>query len=147
MGELYSSTLSLTPTLDGGWCTTRRFGRFTPGKETCYPLYRILGESQRFGPQTVQPIQSRYTYWAIPVNRIIYKILFTSLQHEWDDVQTYSNRPPKNYPYNTQMVLLFHHFSYLCENVGRDGFVMDFSEDAVLLVNTMEKINGQTFIQ
>ena len=42
----YSSTLSLTSALDeGGWLTARH-GRFTPGKETRYPLYRRLG-----GPQ------------------------------------------------------------------------------------------------
>jgi hypothetical protein len=36
----YSSTLSLTSALDvGGWSTPRP-GRFTPGKETRYPLYR-----------------------------------------------------------------------------------------------------------
>jgi hypothetical protein len=42
----YSSTLSLTLALDeGGWSTSLP-GRFTPGKETRYPLYRRLG-----GPQ------------------------------------------------------------------------------------------------
>jgi hypothetical protein len=44
--QKYSSTLSLTSTLDeGGWSTPRP-GRFTPGKETRFPLYRRLG-----GPQ------------------------------------------------------------------------------------------------
>jgi hypothetical protein len=39
----YSSTLSLTSALDeGGWSTPRP-GRFTPGKETRYPLYRRRG--------------------------------------------------------------------------------------------------------
>jgi hypothetical protein len=42
----YSSTLSLTLALDGGVCSTPRPGRFTPWKETRYPLYRRLG-----GPQ------------------------------------------------------------------------------------------------
>jgi len=48
-------------------------GRFTPVKETRYPLYRSLSESQRlfgqvekssqpgFDPRTVQPVASRYT--------------------------------------------------------------------------------------
>ena len=56
-----------------------RPGRFTPGKETRYPLYRRLGGPQgRFGrvrkispspgfnPQTVQPVASRYTDYATP---------------------------------------------------------------------------------
>jgi hypothetical protein len=42
----YSSTLSLTLVLDEGGCSTPRPSRFTPGKETRYPLYRRLG-----GPQ------------------------------------------------------------------------------------------------
>jgi hypothetical protein len=42
----YSSILYLPSALDGvGWLTPR-FGRFTPGKESRYPLYRRLG-----GPQ------------------------------------------------------------------------------------------------
>jgi hypothetical protein len=44
--EMYSSTLSLTLALDGGVLTKPRPGRFTSGKQTCYPLYRRLG-----GPQ------------------------------------------------------------------------------------------------
>jgi hypothetical protein len=39
----YSSTLSLTSALHGGGWLTGRPGRFTPGKETRYPLYRRLG--------------------------------------------------------------------------------------------------------
>jgi hypothetical protein len=71
--------LSLTPALDeGGWSTPRP-GRFTPGKETWYPLYRRLGGPQGrsgrvqklspppgFDPWTVQPVASRYTDYAIP---------------------------------------------------------------------------------
>jgi hypothetical protein len=41
-----SSTLSLTSAPDvDGWLSPRP-GRFTPGKETRYPLYRKLGGSQ-----------------------------------------------------------------------------------------------------
>ena len=53
--------------LDGGGWFTPRFGRFTPGKETRYPLYRRVGGSQDrserlrevapppgFDPRTVQ---------------------------------------------------------------------------------------------
>ena len=44
MGEYrYNSTLSLTTALDGGGCLTPRPGRFTPGKETRYSVYRRLG--------------------------------------------------------------------------------------------------------
>jgi hypothetical protein len=81
-GELkYSSTLSLTLALDeGGWSTPRP-GRFTPRKETRYPLYRRLGGPQagsgrvrkispppEFDPRTVQPVASRYTDYAIPAH-------------------------------------------------------------------------------
>jgi hypothetical protein len=51
-----------------------RPGRFTPGKETRYPLYRRLGGPQgrsgrlrkispppAFDPRTVQPVASHYT--------------------------------------------------------------------------------------
>jgi hypothetical protein len=76
----YSSTLSLTLTLDeGGWSSSRP-GRFTPGKETRYPLYRRLGGLQDrsgqvrkispppgFDPRTVQPVVSRCTDYTIPV--------------------------------------------------------------------------------
>jgi hypothetical protein len=62
--------LSLTLALDeGGWSTPRP-GRFTPGKETQYPLYRRLGGPQGrsgrvrkispppgFDPLTVQPVR------------------------------------------------------------------------------------------
>ena len=79
--KMYSSTLSLTSALEcGGWLTQRP-GRFTPGKQTRYPLYTRLGGSQgrservrkislppEFYPQTVQPVASRYTDWAIPAN-------------------------------------------------------------------------------
>jgi hypothetical protein len=72
---MYSCTLSLTSALDGGGWSTPRPGRFTPGKETRYPLGRPQGRSGRmrkispppeFDPRTVQPVASRYTDCAIP---------------------------------------------------------------------------------
>jgi len=68
--ERYSSTLSLTSTLDmSGWSMPCP-GRSTPGKETQYPLYRRLGGPQGqsgwvqkiwpppgFDPQTTQKKQ------------------------------------------------------------------------------------------
>ena len=39
----YKSTLSLISVLDGGGWPTPRSGRFTPGKESHYSLYRRLG--------------------------------------------------------------------------------------------------------
>ena len=55
--------------------------RFTPGKETRYPLYRKLGGIQSqsgqvqkispppgFEPRTVQPLASRYTDYVIPAH-------------------------------------------------------------------------------
>ena len=81
-GELrYSSTLSLTSALDEGRWSTPRPGRFTPGKETRYALYRRLGRPQGrservlkistppgFDPRTVQLVASRYTDCAIPAH-------------------------------------------------------------------------------
>jgi len=66
----YSSTLSLTSTLDGGGWSATEPGCFTPRKETRYPFYRRLGEPQvRSGrvrkispptglePRNVQPVR------------------------------------------------------------------------------------------
>ena len=76
--QSYSSTLSLTSALDRGVFLTPLPGRFNPGKETRYPLYRRLvgsqGRSGRvrkisppqgFNSRTVQLVTSRYTYYAI----------------------------------------------------------------------------------
>jgi hypothetical protein len=88
-----SSTLFFNPgTRWGGWSTPRP-GRFTPGKDTRYPLYRRLGGPQGrsgrllkispppgFDPRTVQPVASRYTDYAIPAhedNKILIKYLKT----------------------------------------------------------------------
>jgi hypothetical protein len=70
--------------MGGGWSTPRPC-RFTPGKETRYPLYRRLGRPQglsglvlkispppRFDPRTVQLEASLYTDYAIPAH---YKIM------------------------------------------------------------------------
>jgi len=64
----------------GGWSTTRP-GRFTPGKETRYPLYmRVGGRKGRSGrvqkisptpgfhPRTVSPTASRCTDYATPAH-------------------------------------------------------------------------------
>ena len=71
--ERYSCTLSLTSALDGDVWSTSPPGRFTLGKETRYPLYRRLNDSQDgsggmrkiyvppgFDPRAAQPIVSRY---------------------------------------------------------------------------------------
>jgi hypothetical protein len=78
----YSS--SLTSALDGGGWSTLRSGRFTPRKETRYPLYRRLGGSQvwsgrvqkistsaGFDPRTAHSVASRYTDYVIPGSRFI----------------------------------------------------------------------------
>jgi hypothetical protein len=78
---MYSCTLSLTSALDGGGWSTPRPGRFTPGKEACYPLHRRLGGPQSrsvrlrkispppgFDPQTVQAVASRSTDYDISVH-------------------------------------------------------------------------------
>ena len=43
---MYSCTISLTSALDGGGWLTPRPGRFAPGKDITYPLYRRLGGHQ-----------------------------------------------------------------------------------------------------
>ena len=74
--QRYSSTFSLTSTLDGGGWSTPRPGRFTPGKEIHYQLYKRLGgppgpvgtdaenlasPPPEFDPRTVHPVASSYT--------------------------------------------------------------------------------------
>ena len=46
MDKIYSSTLSVTSALNGGGSLAPRPGRFTPGKESRYPLYRRLSRPQ-----------------------------------------------------------------------------------------------------
>jgi hypothetical protein len=71
-----------TSALNGGGWSTPRPGRFTPGKQTRYPLNRrLVGLQTRsgrvrkispsppgFAPRTVQPVASRYTDYAIPAH-------------------------------------------------------------------------------
>ena len=47
--QRYSSTLSLTLALDEDGWSTPCLGRFTPGKETRYPLWRLGGPKGRSG--------------------------------------------------------------------------------------------------
>ena len=78
-----SSILPLTSALDGGGWLAPRPGRFIPGKETRYPLYRRLCRPQGwsghvrkfsslpgFDSRTAQPVAIRYTDYAIPVRTI-----------------------------------------------------------------------------
>jgi hypothetical protein len=41
---MYSSTFSLTPALDGNWCSKSRPGRFTPGKGPV-PIVKEAGQA------------------------------------------------------------------------------------------------------
>jgi hypothetical protein len=72
--------LYLTSALDGGGWLTPCPGRFTPGKDTHYALYRRICGSQSqpgrvkkilsltgFDSRTVQHVATRYTDYAIPV--------------------------------------------------------------------------------
>ena len=45
-GEQRIATLSLTSALDGSWWLAPRPGRFTPGKDIRYPLYRMMSRPQ-----------------------------------------------------------------------------------------------------
>jgi hypothetical protein len=69
----------LTSALRAGRWTTPRPGRFTPGKENRYPLYKKLSRPQGppgrvrkispppgFDPRTFQAVASHYTDYAIP---------------------------------------------------------------------------------
>jgi rRNA maturation protein Nop10 len=69
----YSSTLSLISALDGGEWLNPHPGRFTPGNEPRYPLYRRLDRPQgrsgqvqkispppEFDPRPARPFESLY---------------------------------------------------------------------------------------
>jgi hypothetical protein len=43
---MYTSILSLTSALDGRGWLTKRLGRFAPGKEARYPLFKRVGRPQ-----------------------------------------------------------------------------------------------------
>ena len=90
---MLESTLSLTLALGGGRWLTPRPDRFTPEKETRYPLCRRMGGSQarygwvpkistlpEFDPRNVQPAACRYTDWAIPAN-LQYKRNYTNIKN------------------------------------------------------------------
>jgi hypothetical protein len=74
--HVYSSTPSLTSTLDGSGWSTPRPGRLTPGKDTVpivqeagwaqdrYGRVRKISTLPGFDPRTVQPVASRYTVYA-----------------------------------------------------------------------------------
>jgi hypothetical protein len=79
------SSLSLNSALDRGEWLMPRPGRFTPAKESRYPLYRRLSGPQGqsgwvriispppgFDPPTVQLVASRYTDCAIPAHIYIF---------------------------------------------------------------------------
>jgi hypothetical protein len=76
---------SLTSALDGVVWSTPYPGRFIPGKETRYPLYRRLGgpvwmgskniAPTGFNPRTVQPVAGPYTDYANPIIQCSVKIV------------------------------------------------------------------------
>ena len=82
-------TISLTSALDeNGWSTPRPV-LFTPGEMTRCPLCTSLGGLQGrsgrmstmspppgFDPSIVQPLASRYTYWATPARLTVYTLSF-----------------------------------------------------------------------
>ena len=85
----YSTALSSTLVLDeGGWPMPRP-SRFTPGKETRYPLYWKLGGTQGlYGPmwkispllefvtRTVQHVTFRYTDYHNPTLKLSYIYIY-----------------------------------------------------------------------
>jgi hypothetical protein len=81
----YNTTISLTSALDGGRWPTPGPGRFTPEKETRYPLYRrLIGPKGQFGraqkrlplsgfdPRTLQAVAILYIDCAIPTHDVVY---------------------------------------------------------------------------
>jgi hypothetical protein len=121
--QRYSSTLSLSSALDGGESLTPRFDRFTPGKDTRYPLYGRLGGPQGpcgrvqktkpppgLDPRTVQPVDSRYTDYNIPVyssQHIPLKTCVLSgygcaqIWHEWKPEKRQTVQSDGNFLYTT----------------------------------------------
>ena len=94
----YSSNPFVTSVLEGGGWSAPRSGRFTPGKDGRYPLYRRLGgshgwsgrvwkisSSPRFDPRTVEPVTTRYADWAIPATSSSYTkaYLYGGLRSIW----------------------------------------------------------------
>jgi len=88
---IIKSTLPSTSALEGSRWTAPRPGRFTPEKDSV-PIYRRLGGPQGrsgrvrkisptpgFDPRTDQPVESRYTDWAIPAHIIIIIIIMLKL--------------------------------------------------------------------
>ena len=98
--------LSLTAALDGGGWSTPRSGRFTPRKDTRYPLYRSLGGPQGrsgwvrktsppsgFDPRNVQPVASHHADCDIPTHDMgSYVHVLLSLPASWWRVQLESER-------------------------------------------------------
>ena len=97
----HNSTLSVSSTLHGGGWSTPRPGRFTPGKETRYPLYRRLGgpksrtgQVQKISPPTGirlpdRPARSESPYRLSYPGPYIY-LIFISILHSLSrqDLQT-----------------------------------------------------------
>jgi hypothetical protein len=117
-GSRSISTISLTSALDeGGWSTPTP-GRFTPGKETRYPLCTRLGGSQdrservwkmsavpEFDSRNVQPVASRYTDWAIPAHAVPLLIVVLVIQTGRDNNETLFHSSVKQmYPRNQYVI-------------------------------------------
>jgi hypothetical protein len=99
------------------WSTPRQ-GRFTPGKEIQYPLYRRLSRAQGprgrvrkvslppgIVPRTVQPVAVCYTYWAIPVHLMEACVTFLLVLPTWAEFGLYAGRMnyrKHKYSYNIQ---------------------------------------------
>jgi hypothetical protein len=109
MGEWrYSSTVLL---LDGGDRSASRPGRFTPREGPRYPLERSLDrrlrgtqsrsgcwEEKNLSPSgnrtpDIQPVDCRYTDWAIPTPNVKY----ITLWHNWTPWWRRQKHPPKRW--------------------------------------------------
>jgi hypothetical protein len=66
----YKSHVSLTSALDGSWWSTPRSGRFAPGEDARYHLYRWLGGPQGTGAGNLAPHRDSNTSAIKAVRRV-----------------------------------------------------------------------------
>jgi hypothetical protein len=102
--QRYSSTLSLSSALHwGGWSTPRP-GRFTPGKETRYPLYRRLGgpKGQSGWLQKISPPPGTDPQTFQPVASFIKSSLVFYNHYNGNNIYIYINK--MHVAYNTHLI-------------------------------------------
>jgi hypothetical protein len=106
----------MTTTLERAEGSASRSGRSLPPGKTRYPLYRKLGVSQDrsgqvwkisppppgFDPRTVQPVVSRYTYYATRPTSYCKGLMYFR-RYTWADIP---NKCRQMHPYITKNTIL-----------------------------------------